>query len=285
MAWATPAASRLSTKNPDGPVTTGGTTNIVSSVMNDAGGVYSYSASGPVAGVTNMTNSVLMMYGSLASGNDANIPFNRLEAGPSATLNVEASTVTADLFSMGSETLEQNGIPLFADGGTINLESTAILASTDELLHPTQTAFVAQNGGSITADAYSWMSPTPTQTAADLQTLTGQPSLLTGSPALPLNVSSTTPLVEQPLAYPAGTYPVAGGVLVDVVPNADGANQLLNPIDNSPILVDVYGNPRTTLGSRNVGAVQAVPEPSSLALLIAGVASAATAVIRRRGRL
>jgi hypothetical protein len=91
--------------------------------------------------------------------------------------------------------------------------------------------------------------------------------------------------VEQPLAYPAGTYPVAGGVLVDVVPNADGANQLLNPIDNSPILVDVYGNPRTTLGSRNVGAVQAVPEPSSLALLIAGVASAATAVIRRRGRL
>ncbi|MFM1902753.1 MAG: hypothetical protein RLZZ440_653 [Planctomycetota bacterium] len=265
-------------------VTTGGTTNIVSSVMNDAGGVYSYSASGPVAGVTNMSNSVLMMYGSLASGNDANIPFNRLEAGPSATLNVEASTVTADLFSMGSETLEQNGIPLFADGGTINLESTAILASTDELLHPTQTAFVAQNGGSITADAYSWMSPTPTQSAADLQTLTGQPSLLTGSPALPLSVFSTTPLVEQPLAYPTGTYPVAGGVLVDVVPNADGANQLLNPIDSSPILVDVYGNPRTTLGSRNVGAVEAVPEPSSLALLIGGVASAATAVFRRRGR-
>jgi hypothetical protein len=62
-------------------------------------------------------------------------------------------------------------------------------------------------------------------------------------------------------------------VLIGVVPDADpgGVNELINPIDGSPITRDVFGNPRTTNGLRNVGAVQAqVPGP----LPLLGLASA-----------
>jgi hypothetical protein len=58
---------------------------------------------------------------------------------------------------------------------------------------------------------------------------------------------------------PNGAVPLADGVLVSVIPDAmpGGANQLINPIDDSPITVDVFGNPRTNvLGFRDIGAVQ-----------------------------
>ena len=41
-----------------------------------------------------------------------------------------------------------------------------------------------------------------------------------------------------------------------MVPDADGANSLINPIDGSTITTDVYGYARTTTGLRNVGAVE-----------------------------
>ena len=58
---------------------------------------------------------------------------------------------------------------------------------------------------------------------------------------------------------PNGAVPLADGVLVSVIPDATPgeANQLINPIDGSPITVDVFGNPRTNvLGFRDIGAVQ-----------------------------
>ena len=93
--------------------------------------------------------------------------------------------------------------------------------------------------------------------------LFGQPSLLTGSPGLPVDVISTSPLIEVTPGMPQATYPYADGVLIGVVPDADGANRLINPIDMSTITVDVYGYARTTNGLRNAGAVevlQTVPE-------------------------
>ena len=45
-----------------------------------------------------------------------------------------------------------------------------------------------------------------------------------------------------------------------MVPDADGANVLRNPIDGSVITLDVFGQARTTDGLRNAGAVESVPE-------------------------
>ena len=78
---------------------------------------------------------------------------------------------------------------------------------------------------------------------------------------------SVSPLIEETFPFPLASWPVANGVLIGVVPDADGANVLLNPIDGSVITVDVFGQARTTGGLRNVGAVEsAVPEidPASL---------------------
>jgi hypothetical protein len=49
-------------------------------------------------------------------------------------------------------------------------------------------------------------------------------------------------------------------VLIGAVPNAGsgGANELKSPIDNQPILLDVFGIPRVdaTHNTRNIGALQ-----------------------------
>jgi len=47
---------------------------------------------------------------------------------------------------------------------------------------------------------------------------------------------------------------------------------LINPIDGSPILLDVFGRPRTRNGLRTIGAVQPVPAPLPLAGATAALA-------------
>jgi uncharacterized protein (TIGR03382 family) len=86
-----------------------------------------------------------------------------------------------------------------------------------------------------------------------------------------VTVLSPSPLIEMALPYPEGTYPVSGGVLIGVVPDANGVNRLINPIDGTTILTDVFGDPRTTGGLRNVGAVElrSVPEPTTITLAVA----------------
>jgi hypothetical protein len=73
------------------------------------------------------------------------------------------------------------------------------------------------------------------------------------------------------------------GPLFDQISNADGANLLINPIDGSPILLDVYGNPRTSNGLRSIGAVQPANVPSPLPF--AGAAAALTWSRRLRRRM
>ncbi len=61
---------------------------------------------------------------------------------------------------------------------------------------------------------------------------------------------------------PDGGSPLAPGPLITIIAHADGANKLFNPIDGRVITRDVFHNPRTTHGFRNVGAVQtSVPGP------------------------
>jgi len=67
----------------------------------------------------------------------------------------------------------------------------------------------------------------------------------------------------------------------------DSVNQLINPIDQSVITTDVYGDPRTSGGFRNAGAVQQVtdvPEidPQSLGSAAAFILGALGMTERRR---
>ena len=76
-----------------------------------------------------------------------------------------------------------------------------------------------------------------------------------------------SPLIEETYPLPLASYPLANGVLVGVVPDANGANVLRNPIDSSVITLDVFGQARTTGGLRNAGAVETtVPEIDPAAL-------------------
>ena len=57
---------------------------------------------------------------------------------------------------------------------------------------------------------------------------------------------------------------MSGSPLLSAIGDADGANQLINPIDGSVITKDVFGNSRTAFGTRDIGAVQStqnVPGP------------------------
>lgn len=68
-----------------------------------------------------------------------------------------------------------------------------------------------------------------------------------------------------------------------VVPDADSSNVLINPIDGSVIQTDVFDNPRTQLGYRDVGGVQQrVPVPGPLPLFGLAAALGWSRRLRRR---
>lgn len=254
----------------------GGIANVVSSVLFGSGGVSAAGGSQQASGTVNFVNSLAYLSGPLQNGGlDNDLRSNRFLALDGGRIALIASTVLSDNATILGN-LDQgtnNGVPLTVDGGSIELQSAAVLATRFDGL-PDQIAYaVYPGGGSFSADDRSWVRPTSTQSAADLRALFTQPGLLTGLPGIPVEQSSREPLVEFLLPYPQGAYPAVPGLLVAVVPDAQpgGANALLNPIDGSTILTDVFGNPRTSDGFRSVGAVQ-VPVPGPLPLW--GAASA-----------
>jgi hypothetical protein len=62
-------------------------------------------------------------------------------------------------------------------------------------------------------------------------------------------------------------------------------NQLINPIDGSVIQFDLLGMPRTRLGRRDLGAIQAQDVPAPLPLAGAFAAFSGSRRLRRRLRL
>jgi hypothetical protein len=264
--------ANISDSNTGGAVVlAGGTANVVSSIFYGSGGVTAVAGVAVPTATMNVVNTAAYLAGPLNGGDDKAFVSNKFSAGPGAVINLQASTVIADLVSLTTGTADATGAPLNADGGSINLMSSAVMATTDEDSLPGQIAYSASNGGTFSADAYSWVRPTPAQSGTALQVLFGQPGLLTGSAGLGVVVLSPSPLIEMALPYPEGTYPVNGGVLIGVVPDANGVNRLINPIDGTTILTDVFGDPRTTGGLRNVGAVElrSVPEPTTITLAVA----------------
>jgi hypothetical protein len=135
------------------------------------------------------------------------------------------------------------------------------------------------SGGQLVALDSVWLQTTPHQSAAALRTLFGNPDLLTdGAPLLLEDLGGG---LSAYLPWPASADPNPNGPLIDQISVANGANPLLNPIDGTPILLDVFGNPRTSNGFRTIGAVQTTGVPAPLPL----AGATATLAWSRRLRL
>ena len=184
-----------------------------------------------------------------------------------------------------------NGAPLqVANGGTINLRSSAVaLLSTDSarIQSPYSNLYNSLNG-TLTADPLSYVQTTTSLNSADLKSLFNQPDLITMGIPYALTPDPSDPSAFTFFELPSGGHPLAPGPLLAVVPNADSTNQLINPIDGSVISTDVFGNPRTFNGRRDIGAVQTsfapppTPAPGPLPLLGCGAALGWSRHLRRQ---
>lgn len=257
----------------------GGTANVVSSVILGQGlSISDYL----LEGVLNVVNSVVRPYNHSATA--------RIQAYDGGEANVVASTIQYDATFTGDvdgcpADYTCNGAPLQAfNGGTINLSSTVASVINSDLAQinlPYSNEY-SNRPGTLNADAYSFVQPVSNQDAAALKSLFGQANLRTsGDPfALTPNIPPYPPIY---VSLPTGAYPLTAGPLINVVPDANGANKLINPIDGSVIRTDVFGNTRTSNDLRNIGAVQNnVPGP--LPVLGAGAAFGWTRRLRRRIR-
>ncbi|MFO0037381.1 MAG: hypothetical protein ACK522_00345 [Synechococcaceae cyanobacterium] len=268
----------------------GGTANIVSSVITGSAGGLSVSDFEGVDGVMNVVNSLLKFENPMSSA------IARIQAFAGGEANLTATTIQANglyldtSFSGCSVPSSDpnylcNGSPLQAfSGGTIRLKESAVSAINMDLVDvqnpysETYAPFGNPSSGDLLSDANSYVQPTATLSGQELQTLFNQPGLLTDGVPYVLDASG---LFYSPL--PEGAVPA--GPLLAVILDADGANQLINPIDGSVITKDVYGNPRTAFGTRDIGAVQGTQDvPGPLPVLGAGAAFGWARRLRKRVR-
>jgi hypothetical protein len=268
-------------------VWSGGVANVVSSLINDSGGL---SVRDDIqAGVLNLVNSLVSV-----SAQDSDI--QRLQAFGGGELNITASSILQDALynsynACNSDPYACAGKPLTAfDGGTIKLRQSYV--SLINALVPglipagvpsySNALFGPSNAGSFVALDSVWLQTTTNQSAADLQSLFGSAGLLTSG--IPLTLEDLGGGFSAYYPWPGGAYPNPDGPLIDQISNADGVNQLINPIDGSPILLDVFGQPRTRNGLRTIGAVQPASVPAPLPLAGATAALAWSRRLRRRIR-
>lgn len=269
-------------------VWSGGTANVVSSLINESGGLSVRDDSQP--GVMNLVNS-------LVSVSAQNSDIQRLQAFGGGELNITASSILQDALynsynACNSEPYDCAGKPLTAfNGGTITLRQSVVslinsqfpgLIPAGVLSYSSANLFTGTPGQLVALDAV-WLQTTPNQSASALQTLFGNPNLLTAGD--PLLLEDLGGGLSAYLPWPGGAYPNRQGPLIDQISDADGANQLINPINGNPIFFDVFGQPRTSNGLRTIGAVQRAPVPGPLPLAGASAALAWSRRLRRRIRL
>ncbi|MEB3166033.1 MAG: hypothetical protein VKO65_05110 [Cyanobacteriota bacterium] len=217
-------------------------------------------------GVLNVVNSVFRPVGHSSTariqaynGGEANLIASTIQFDASFTSDVPRPS---DPFFSCPSNYRCNGAPLQAfNGGTINLQSSAVsVLSTDEarIGNPYSNTYDGL-AGTLTADRYSYVQPVTAQDSTALRSLFGQPDLITTG--VPYALETSDPFTPLYVDLPAGGTPLASGPLIGVIADADGANQLINPIDGSVITRDVFGNPRTSSAWRDIGAVQTTIEP------------------------
>jgi len=273
-------------------VWSGGVANVVSSVISESGGL---SVSDNIQqgvtrqGVMNLVNSLVRV-----SAQDSDI--QRLQAFAGGELNITASSILQDVLDNTDHSsaycnlnlYDCAGKPLTAfDGGKITLKQSLVSLLNTDLIPAgvdsySEAALGFTSGGDIVALDSVWIQPTPNQNAANLEALLGHPVLLTAG--LPLVIEDFGGGATAYLPLPNGAYPNPEGPLIDQITDADEGNQLINPIDDNPILLDVFGQPRTRNGLRTIGAVQPASVPAPLPLAGATAALAWSRRLRRRIR-
>jgi hypothetical protein len=240
-------------------------------------------------GVMNLVNSLVLVEAQ-------NSDIQRLQAFAGGDLNITASSILQDALNNSyngctSDPYACAGKPLSAfDGGTITLKQSyvSLINSLFPGLIPagvnsySVADFPSSNAGHLLALDSVWLQTTTNQSAADLQVLVGNPGLL--SAGLPLTLEDLGGGISGYRPLPTAAFPNPDGPLIDQISDAEGINQLLNPIDGSPILRDVYGQPRTRNGLRTIGAVQSANVPAPLPLAGGTVALAWSRRLRRRIR-
>lgn len=253
-------------------VWSGGVANVVSSLISESGGVSVSDDTQP--GVMNLVNSLVSVYAQ-------NSDIQRLQAILGGELNITASSILQDVLyntdhtsaTCNSDPYACAGKPLTAfDGGLITLKQSYVSLINAQIpgLIPAgvlsySNAFSGSgSAGILQASDSVWLQTTPNQSAADLQSLFGGPGLLTSG--IPLILEDVGGGTSAYVPLPGGAYPNPDGPLIDQISDADGANQLINPIDGSPIRQDVFGNRRTRNGLRTIGAVQPANVPAPLPL-------------------
>jgi hypothetical protein len=253
-------------------VWSGGVANVVSSLISDSGGLSVSDDTQP--GVINLVNSPVRV-----QAQNSNI--QRLQAILGGELNIIASSILQDVLDntdhtssdCSSDPYDCVGKPLTAfDGGTITLKQSyvSLINAQDPpglivagVPSYSKAPIGPSSAGSLVALDSVWLQTTMNQSAAALQSLFGNSALLTTG--IPLTLQDFGGGLSAYLPWPGGAYPNPEGPLIDQIGDADGANQLINPIDGSPILLDVFGHPRTSNGLRTIGAAQPVPAPLPLA--------------------
>ncbi len=138
------------------------------------------------------------------------------------------------------------------------------------------------SAGDLVALDGVWLQPTPEQTASALTLLFDNPALLTtGTPLTLADLGG----ISGYGSLPAGAVPNPSGPLVNAISDADGLNQLINPIDGSVLNTDLLGRPRSRQGFRDIGALQATAVPGPLPLAGAAAALGWSRRLRRRLKL
>jgi len=238
---------RLMVNNAGRAVTwVGGTTKIVSSQFVDSGGMWTD------ADTTEIVNSAFYSFGSHARDRISTIK--------------GITTITASTFYWGEPVCKDcslvQGMGFLPGGGgtgTYSFQATAVGAQVyypNGVPVPNSGPLLIGTSSKYSSDALTWVQETANQSNAALQVIL--PNVMTSYPALMPDAIQTDfwTDVVTPLLGTVGEP----GVLIDVIDC--GANPLQNPIDNSSITTDVFGNARCdSNGKRNIGAVQLTLAP------------------------
>ena len=221
----------------------GSEVNIVSSRFMLSGGIY---LSGSIS-VSNFVNSIWV-------NKDTENPESgdRIINSASGDMNITASSLMWNnnycdglcQSQLSKSLIERRG------AGKINFKESAIgLNYTSGLATLLNTLGNTGTGAGFSADTETWIQPTTNQDVAALRAITFQPVLRSNGTAFNSPVVPSTLYFDAEMVTPA--FP---GELIDIIP---ATSVLTNPINSTPITLDVFGNARNDAnGLRDIGAFQ-----------------------------
>jgi hypothetical protein len=221
----------------------GSEVNIVSSRFMSSGGIQVF---GNVS-VSNIVNSIWV-------NQDTGNPMfgDRIINNASGDMNITASSLmwNDNDCDLACQSQLAQSLILRRGAGKINFKESAI-----GINFPSGSATLLNTlgntgtGNGFSADTYTWIQATTNQDEVALRAITSQPTLLALGTAFNSPVVSSVAYFDADMVKPALT-----GELIDIIPVGSA---LTNPINSTPITLDVFGNDRIDAnGERDIGAFQ-----------------------------